>query len=126
MVKKMLSDRKTVEQIEYRLEFDYIPDRGSGYSFDADASGNVRFSPEYEEMQRRNYRCCMENPDYSGPHFRKRRYTYHEPATAICECGEKIALEDQYMGASECPGCGRWHNMFGQTLVDPKYWEQDY
>ena len=45
-----------------------------------------------------------------------------EPATGVCECGHRIALWDEYMGACECPHCGRWYNLFGQELNHPDTW----
>ena len=44
--------------------------------------------------------------------------------TARCECGKVIELYDQYLGASECPHCGRWHNLFGELLNDPSTWSR--
>ena len=48
-----------------------------------------------------------------------------ENAKALCSCGEIIELYDGYMGSCECPNCGQWYNMFGQTLIKPQYWEED-
>lgn len=30
------------------------------------------------------------------------------------------------MGACQCPKCGKWYNIFGQALLDPEFWEDDY
>jgi hypothetical protein len=30
------------------------------------------------------------------------------------------------MGANECPHCGQWYNVFGQELLPPDQWEEDY
>ena len=38
---------------------------------------------------------------------------------------EKIEMYNAYMGACECPCCGQWYNLFGQSLIDPKYWYED-
>lgn len=52
--------------------------------------------------------------------------TYIEPRLARCVCGTEFHLVNQYQGACDCPGCGRWYNLFGQSLRDPSEWEEDY
>lgn len=44
------------------------------------------------------------------------------PATGVCKCGNRITLQNEYMGACECPYCGRWYNLFGQELNHPDTW----
>lgn len=44
--------------------------------------------------------------------------------TGKCECGKVIELWNEYLGASECEYCGRWHNLFGQLLNDPSTWSR--
>lgn len=57
---------------------------------------------------------------------RQRKNGYVENATALCSCGEIIELRNQHLGACECPNCGQWYNLFGQTLKNPRHWEEDY
>lgn len=52
--------------------------------------------------------------------------SYVEPALARCTCGTEFALTDEYMGACSCPNCGRWYNLFGQSLRNPSEWEENY
>lgn len=35
---------------------------------------------------------------------------------------ELIDLWDEYLGACECPNCGRWYNIMGQELNPPSTW----
>lgn len=42
--------------------------------------------------------------------------------TGECECGETVTLYNQYLGACECPKCGRWYNIWGQELNPPHTW----
>lgn len=49
--------------------------------------------------------------------------SYVVPTIAICECGKKIYLENEYHGFSQCRHCGRWHNEFGQLMYSPEMWE---
>ena len=37
-------------------------------------------------------------------------------------CGEEFYLQDEYLGACECPRCGQWFNLFGQEVTDPSSW----
>ena len=46
------------------------------------------------------------------------------PALGLCSCGKEVVLESDYNGAVQCE-CGKWYNVFGQELIDPKYWEDD-
>ena len=51
---------------------------------------------------------------------------YVEPAIMRCEnCGTEFDLTDEYYGACQCPECGQWYNLFGQTLLPPDEWEED-
>lgn len=124
MVKKIISERHLVTMRYHVIEFDHV-DGDGGYSFPADENGNVKFDPKYEVAHRKSYELAMKNHDYCGPFHRIKKHTYTENAKAICECGVEIELWDQYHGACKCKYCGRWHNLFGQTLVNPKFWEND-
>lgn len=121
MVKKIISERRRVEIKEKRIDFDLASDRNSGFTFDADDNFNPIFS---NEVQKKNYDECLGNPDYIGPIKHIQRTHYIENAKAICECGKEIELWDQYQGACECDYCGRWHNLYGQTLLSPEHWEE--
>lgn len=121
---KIIEPRHRVEQYEYRLIFD-MNGTGGGYAFDCDKFGNV-----YEDMPEeafKNYQWCLKHPEkfVREPYVQKYDYSGIVPAKAICVCGEIITLQDDYMGACECPHCHRWYNVFGQRLVDPEYWVMD-
>ena len=51
---------------------------------------------------------------------------YREPAHGICRCGEEVTLIDEYMGSCQCENCGQWYNLFGQELLPPNQWEEDW
>lgn len=124
---EIIQERRRVERVEHHLSF--TTEEGWGYSFDCDENGNVQFDPEFEECQRQNYESAMAkgpevfNVDYNRHEIR--RYHYTENAIGRCRCGEEFELYDQYQGACPCPKCGQWYNLFGQELVNPKYWEDD-
>ena len=37
-------------------------------------------------------------------------------------CGAEFYLQDEYLGACECPRCGQWFNLFGQEVTNPSSW----
>ena len=49
----------------------------------------------------------------------------HSPALVKCECGEEFYLEDQYLGSCECPNCGSWYNLFGQSVLAPDQYDAE-
>ena len=128
MAIQIITPRHT-EVEEYKTVFfqrkgDYA---GNGYQYDADDEGNVVFNPEYEKLQRENYESLLTDPNYEAPTVTTHRRTYTVPAMAKCHCGKNIYLQNQYMGACECPYCERWYSISGQELKAPEYWgDVDY
>ena len=112
-----------VEEVSYSLCFYIEP--GGGSAFPCDEHGNVLFD-QMQEAAVRNYNRCLElGPEHFPVAFKeieRRVRRWREPNTGICECGKRIELHNEYLGASECPHCGRWHNLFGQLLNDPRTW----
>ncbi len=66
----------------------------------------------------------VKNGELTGPVVNEFQRIYTKPAVGRCECGAEVELRNQYMGACECSGCGRWYNLFGQELLPPEQWEQ--
>ena len=128
MVKKMLTERKPTVRIEWEIEFgDPNSFERPCYAFPCEPDGNPK--PFVCKEAEENYNRVMElakTDAYFEPRIIKQEIRYVENATAICECGTEIELWDQYLAACQCDKCGRWHNLFGQTLVDPEFWEEDY
>lgn len=115
-----ITERHPVEEKEYRIDF---TQDGSGFTFNATPDGKVILE---NDDQRRNYEYAMSHPELFEEEYNKftvRKYTYIEPATGVCICGNSVVLVNQYQGACQCDGCGRWYNLFGQELIDPEYWE---
>ncbi len=117
------AERKT--NVSYDLTFWYDDDRERGFCFPCDRFGKV-LPIQYEEA-RQNYENCMAHPDQFKVFAEVQKYVndYTEPAHGTCSCGEEVELYDQYCGACQCPKCGQWYNLFGQSLVPPEYWEHD-
>ena len=122
----MLKDfqpRRRVTEDRYEIRFFY--DENGGYAFPCDKDGNLA---EMTECARKNYKHCIEHPEEflywnEKHHWRE---THTENASGICECGNRVQLWDQYLGACECEECGRWYNLFGQSLKRPEHWEEDW
>ena len=107
--------------VEYGLRF--FSDCDGGYEFPCNSDGSLL--PMADEAKA-NYEWAMQNPDkfpYAFNEVHKYTREYREPASGDCRCGEHVELFDEYLGACQCPKCGKWYNLFGQELVDPKYWE---
>ena len=121
----MLKNIKKGERIfieDYAIEF--TDEDGNGFTFSCDANGNLLpLTPQAEQ----NYKYCIQNPQkfYNNEIFVDYSRYYKEPDYGECICGEIVYLENEYMGACQCPNCGRWYNLFGQSLIDPKYWEDE-
>ena len=111
-----------ITETRYELVFD--DGHGNGAGFPCDASGNIiNLRPEAVA----NLAWCMEHPEKfkrAGEVVEYHR-TYKEEDYGICDCGETVYLGNQYMGACQCPKCGKWYNLFGQSLLPPEAWEED-
>lgn len=105
----------------YELVFD--DGKNNGFGFPCDENGDLNLTEE----QRKNYEFAMNHPEKFERYNEVVMFTgeYKEDASGICECGERIELFDEYMGACECPYCGLWYNMFGQELKHPDEWIYD-
>lgn len=112
--------------VDYELVFDdgYY----NGYSFPCDENGNLLQSEEENPAAYANMRWCLEHPEKFERFNKIIKYTrqVRDNAHGICICGHEVELWNQYMGACQCPECGRWYNLFGQELVPFEHWEEDY
>ena len=121
---KIIKERTPVTIIDYFIDYTYKDDPNAGFRFPATKSGE----PDFDRMPpeaRANYESCLTDERLLEPEFTIDKHTFTEPAVGQCICGKEVVLESSYMGATQCE-CGRWYNVFGQELVDPKDWEEDY
>lgn len=119
---KNITPRKPVEIVDRAIEFTDFD--GCGYTFDCDENGNPKFACD---AAKKNYEYAMAHPEEFPCEFNKfvtRKRTFIEPGYGTCHCGALVTLINEYMGACQCPKCGQWYNLFGQELIDPKYWEE--
>ena len=120
---KIIKERTPVKMKEYTIEYRYKDDPNAGFTFPATRSGAPDFSCMSPEAKA-NYNACLTDNRLTGGELEVREWTYVEPAIGKCFCGKEVILDSDYMGAVMCD-CGRWYNLFGQSLKDPKYWERD-
>lgn len=110
--------RKVAER--YSVVFD--DGHHNGFSFPREKDGTLLpLNPAAKE----NYDFCMKSPERFARFnvVERERWSYTEPASGKCKCGNHIELVNEYLGACECPHCGQWYNLFGQELLPPNQWE---
>ena len=123
----MINDYSPAHMVEYdmhRLVFD--DGINSGFWFPCDELGNLL--PGMHENARENYEFCMANQNSFVRANEVVSFKQHvrEAATGTCHCGNRMELYDQYYGTCQCDKCGQWYNLFGQELLPPDEWEEDY
>lgn len=118
---KIIKERELKEETYYTLEFDY--EDGCGFAFPCNKNGEVILN----EYSKKSYDFCIKNKkNFISIRIIEHHNSYWESAIGKCSCGEKVFLQDEYMGAFQCPKCGQWYNLFGQELLPPDQWEEDY
>lgn len=120
---KIIKERTPETIKEYYINFWYKDDPEAGFCFPATSTGEPDFSSMSPEAIA-NYKACLTDERLTEAEFEPREYTYINPAVGLCTCGKEVVLDADYAGAVRCE-CGRWYNLFGQELRDPKYWEED-
>lgn len=124
---KIIKERTVRKEKSYWINFDSKADPSWGFVFPA----NSNETPVLEQMcdeAKKNYFECEASTDKYNRWFEEREHTIVEPAVGKCVCGGEVELDADfsYHGAVQCEKCGKWYNLFGQALVDPEYWEDDY
>lgn len=120
---KIVKNRTPETIREYYIEYKYKDDPEAGFCFPATCHGDPDFSRMTSEALA-NYEACLTDKRLTEAEFTKHEWTYMNPAIGVCSCGRDVVLECDHSGAVQCE-CGRWYNLFGQELKDPKYWEED-
>lgn len=118
---KNIIPRERKFETSYMLAYD--DGHWNGYMFDCDEHGIPLDS--LTDTALKMLESCKTHPEKfarAGEIVSFDR-SYVEPAHGTCECGEVVTLENQYLGACECTKCGRWYNLFGESLLPPDQWE---
>lgn len=124
MLKKYIPSHKVTE---VRYEVNFFNHKDGGYGFPCDENGNINKETMCKEAIQ-NYEYCLAHPEefHVFNKIEKIESSYREPAHGICKCGEEVVLVDEYMGSCQCENCGQWYNLFGQELLPPSQWEEDW
>ena len=120
---KIIKERTPEAIREYYIEYRYKDDPEAGFCFPATCHGDPDFASMTPEAKA-NYEACLTDERLIQEEFEPREYTYMNPAVGLCSCGKEVILECDHSGAVQCE-CGRWYNLFGQSLIDLKYWYRD-
>lgn len=110
-----------VEKIEHELVFD--DGCGNGFAFPCDENGKA-LMPDENHAAWNNLAWCLTQPERFA-RFNKVvswKRKWRENNTGTCHCGQEMELYNEYLGACQCPKCGRWYNVWGQELNDPSTW----
>lgn len=122
---KDMTPRDRVYETCYELRF--FVDRGGGLAFPCDEKGNIYWDT-MTDGAKENYEYALAHPEeypYSYNEVFEYETSHVELATGVCSCGHRISLYDQYLGACECPYCGKWYSLSGQELLPPNKWGWD-
>lgn len=120
---KIIKERTPEEIVERYINFFYKEDPCCGFCFPALSNGEPDFEAMCPEM-RANYESCLSDDRLEEPEFTVEKRTYMNPAVGKCSCGREVVLDCGHGDVVQCK-CGRWYNLFGQSLIDPKYWYED-
>lgn len=115
-------------ETEVRFSLCFFFEKNCGFAFPCDKDGNL-FWDQMQEPAKKNYADCMAHPEDYPCAFNevmRESWSYRVPNSGTCHCGEKVNLTDDYMGACQCPNCGQWYNLFGDELLPPDAWEEDW
>ena len=120
---KIIKERTPEIIIDRYIEFTYKDDPNAGFIFPAKADEEPDFNKMCPEAIE-NYKRCLLDGRLTEPEFIVDKRTYVSPAVGKCVCGREVVLDIDYLGAVRCE-CGKWYNLFGQELRDPRYWEEE-
>ena len=109
----------------------YEDDQGEGYAFPCDEDGHILWGECYDpDVTKKSIAKCKASPDrWTGKAGEVVTLAYRE-IYGICPCcGRRVYFGGSGWAASagvaECD-CGKWYNIFGEEILPPKPWEENY
>lgn len=114
---KIISKPKTIETVEYFLEF---MKNGGGFSFPCSKDGIVDTSSLAPEGLT-NYNKCLAQTEIK-PKLYERNSSYRMPMVIKCNCNTTLEL---WNSENDCPNCSTIFNIVGQELAPRDQWEED-
>ena len=115
---QIIRERERKTSTLYCINFYAKGELCSGY--DCDKDGNI-LKDKINPCAYNNYLKDIANPNLKHC-INKYSQSYTENALFRCDCGEEFELYNQYLGATECPNCHQWYNLFSQHLNNPETW----
>lgn len=109
-----------IETITERSIDFYNEDGDICLGFPVDDNGDVIITPVNKENYEFGMMKCAEG--LWTKRINKNIRHFRTNTVARCYCGAEIELYNEYLGACECPVCGRWYNIFGQEVKNPEEW----
>jgi len=119
---RIIGPRKSIEEVEYALVFDWRDSPGSGFSFPCNERGVVD-DTALATAGREKLRQWLDGTyDVVALGVREYRHRYHQPAVGECVCGARVELDGF---TNTCDRCGRDYNASGQLLAPRECWGEE-
>ncbi len=128
MSSNLISPRLHVDRVAYSLNCELthpdgsVIERGMGFRFDCDASGNVNESALYPAGLANLKALRAGTISATRLTVERRAYVEHVPAVCRCECGKAVTLHDGWSNACDC---GLEFNGSGQLLAPRAQWGEE-
>jgi hypothetical protein len=117
---EIIQQREAVDVEKYFAVYEWKNDRGGGFSFDCDKSGNV--FPLTNPAAQENYDKCKSGEyDVEFVGVQDFSYTYWTPKIGKCSCGKEVELSHF---TNTCD-CGRDYNSGGWLLAPRSQWGEE-
>jgi len=128
MNSNLISPRRHIDRVSYSLVCERVDasgrviERGMGFRFDCDASGNVNEGKMFPAGLA-NLRGIRSGAIPCTPlEVESRAWVEHIPAVCRCDCGRSVTLCDSW--ANSCD-CGAEFNGSGQLLAPRSQWGEE-
>lgn len=112
------------EEVWFQRYFEDAKYHDGGVVFPCTETGEQKINEMNNLLLERYSYCLSHKNEYIDRGVVKRVSSYRVPNILRCDCGEEFSLDCEWMGAEECPKCGRWYNAGGQELNPPHMWEE--
>lgn len=121
---KIIKRGRRTEVTSFGLAFDYEGEKGFGYTFDCDESGQVL--PFENDAAEANYKECLSGSingrAVGKPYVQKYHRRHYDPPVGVCDdCGRHVTLG----GFTNTCECGADYNSAGQRLAARSQWGWD-
>ena len=104
---------------------------GHGDAFPCDQDGQILWGAVYDpETTRKSLDFCQSHTDrWTGKNGEIVAFVYHSRYGICPSCGHRVYFGGSgwasHIGVGECD-CERWYNIFGEEILPPEDWGDDY